>query len=148
MVTRNWRTCVFYTNSRTRWHEGVLYIMQRPPFKCICTHTHTHRRSCKRKFKLHRAILYSIPFLFFSPCFSSSLLRFEHFSYYLFYYLFFCFLLLDFFILLLFVVLFFFLFPEFFAIIPWTRSKFASRLSLVFLREEQARKAFSCVFNR
>lgn len=82
------------------------------------THTHTHRRSCKRKFKLHRAILYSTPFLFFSPCFSSSLLRFEHFSYYLFYYLFFCFLLLDFFILLLFVVLFFFYSLNFLLLFP------------------------------
>lgn len=74
MVTRNWRTCVFYTNSRTRWHEGVLYIMQRPPFKCICTHTHTHieevaneNLNCTAQFcTLH--LSYSFRLVFLLPC--------------------------------------------------------------------------------
>lgn len=36
----NWKaTHVFYTNSRTRWHECALYIMQRPPFKRVCANT-------------------------------------------------------------------------------------------------------------
>lgn len=96
----NWKaTHVFYTNSRTRWHECALYIMQRPPFKRVCAPTHA--RSCKpRKFKLqfcalHLSCHYSFRLIF---SFSFSLRRFEHFSYYLlatiFFFLFF--LLLDF----------------------------------------------------
>lgn len=81
----NWKaTHVFYTNSRTRWHECALYIMQRPPFKRVCAPTHA--RSCKpRKFKLqfcalHLSCHYSFRLIF---SFSFSLRRFEHFSYYL-----------------------------------------------------------------
>lgn len=131
----NWKaTHVFYTNSRTRWHECALYIMQRPPFKRVCAPTHA--RSCKpRKFKLqfcalHLSCHYSFRLIF---SFSFSLRRFEHFSYYLLATIFFfIFPSPRFFVLLLFTVLFLSFF-----IIPWTRSNFAIRLSLVFLREQR-----------
>lgn len=130
----NWKaTHVFYTNSRTRWHECALYIMQRPPFKRVCANTQevANPENLNCNFVLYTFLAITLFALFFPSLFLCAVsnifpIIFSLLSF------FFIFPSPRFFVLLLFTVLFLSFF-----IIPWTRSNFAIRLSLVFLREQR-----------